>query len=49
MRDGVPIYRGIERYLKEKGFETAVTSEGMVLAQRPTGWRMLLKSASNPA
>lgn len=48
MRDGVPIYREIERYLKEKGFETAVTSEGMVLAQRPTGWRMQLKSASNP-
>ncbi len=48
MRDGVPIYREIESYLKTKGFETAVTSEGMVLAQRPVGWRMQLKTTGAP-
>jgi FkbM family methyltransferase len=48
MRDGIPIYKEIETYLKSKGFETAVTSEGMVLAQRPVGWRMELKT-STPA
>lgn len=42
MRDGVPIYHEIERYLKSKGFETVVTSEGMVLGQRPKGRRMPL-------
>jgi FkbM family methyltransferase len=49
MRDGVPIYKEIEPYLKSKGFETAVTSEGMVLAQRPVGWRMQLKTIGDPA
>jgi FkbM family methyltransferase len=49
MRDGVPIYKEIERYLKSRGFETAVTSEGMVLAQRPVGWRMLLTTTGVPA
>lgn len=49
MRDGVPIYKEIESYLKSKGFETAVTSEGMVLAQRPVGWRMLLTTRGGPA
>jgi FkbM family methyltransferase len=49
MRDGVPIYKEIENYFKSKGFETAVTSEGMVLAQRPVGWRMLLATTSAPA
>ncbi len=34
MRDGVPIYLEIEAYLKEKGFTTSVTNEGMVLAAR---------------
>ena len=28
MRDGVPIYKEIETYLKSKGFETAITSRG---------------------
>jgi FkbM family methyltransferase len=49
MRDGVPIYKEIESHLKSKGFETAVTSEGMVLAQRPVGWRMLLTTTGAPA
>ena len=40
MRDGVPIYRAIAKHLEGKGFETAITSEGMVLAQRGTGSRM---------
>lgn len=44
MRDGVPIYKEIERRLQAKGFETAVTSERMVLAQRPAGWRMQLRT-----
>lgn len=35
MRDGVPIWRAIEQYLKDNGFRTSVTSEGMVLAHRP--------------
>jgi FkbM family methyltransferase len=48
MRDGVPIYREIERYLYSRGFETAVTSEGMVLGQQPVGWRMQLKTTGLP-
>jgi len=48
MRDGVPIYKEIENHLRGKGFETAVTSEGMVLAQRPVGWRMLLTTTNSP-
>ena len=49
MRDGVPIYKEIETYFKSKGFETTVTSEGMVLAERPVGWRMEPKSTGAPA
>jgi len=36
MRDGVPIYEAISQYLREKGFETTITSEGMVLARQPS-------------
>lgn len=32
-RDGVPIYEEIASYLKGRGFEVAVTDEGMVLAE----------------
>lgn len=48
MRDGVPIYIEIEKYLSGKGFETVVTSEGMVLAQQPHGWRMPLLETGTP-
>ena len=48
MRDGVPIYIEIEKYLSGKGFETMVTSEGMVLAQQPHGWRMPLVETGSP-
>lgn len=49
IRDGVPIYKAIEAHLQSKGFETAVTSEGMVLAQRPEGWRMPLMATGKPS
>jgi FkbM family methyltransferase len=34
MRDGIPINSSIARLLQERGFETAISSEGMVLAER---------------
>jgi len=33
MRDSVPISIAIDQFLRKKGFETSLTSEGMVLAQ----------------
>ncbi len=34
MRDGVPIYIAISAFLQNKGFDTVITSEGMVLGKR---------------
>lgn len=33
-RDGVPVHLAIDRLLREKGYDTHTTSEGMVLAER---------------
>ena len=45
MRDGVPIYKDIDCFLRTMGFATKVTTEGMVLARR----RNDKDTASTPA
>jgi hypothetical protein len=49
MRGGVLIDRNIAVYTLSEGVETIVTSEGMVVAQRPTGRRLSLQRIDDAA